>query len=198
MGHERIPKLNKVQIKTVESQDANVRLDRWFRTRYPGIAHGVIEKLLRTGQIRVDGRRVKASFRLEVGQKVRIPPVQPTEDIKQAKQITINKKVSDALGQALVNSVLHLDEEIIVIDKPAGLAVQGGTNISRHIDGVLDFLSFGKAQKPKLVHRLDKDTSGVLVLARDRVAARWLTKGFREQAIVKTCLLYTSDAADES
>ena len=76
MGDERIPKLTEVQIKTVESQDANIRLDRWFRTRYPGIGHGVIEKLLRTGQIRVDGRRVKASFRLEAGQKVRIPPIQ--------------------------------------------------------------------------------------------------------------------------
>ena len=186
MGHERIPKLTEVQIKTVESQDADIRLDRWFRTRYPGIGHGVIEKLLRTGQIRVDGRRVKASFRLEAGQKVRIPPIQSTECAKQAKQIKINKKVSDALGQTLVNSILHLDEEIIVIDKPAGLAVQGGTNISRHIDGVLDALSFGKAQKPKLVHRLDKDTSGILLLARDRKAARWLTKDFREQAIVKT------------
>ena len=186
MGHERIPRLNKVQIKTVEPQDADIRLDRWFRTRYPAIGHGVIEKLLRTGQIRVDGRRVKASFRLEAGQKVRIPPIQSIDCTKQAKQIKINKKVSDALGQTLVSSILHMDEEIIVIDKPAGLAVQGGTNISRHIDGALDALSFGKAQKPKLVHRLDKDTSGVLVLARDRVAARWLTRDFREQAIVKT------------
>ena len=138
MGHERIPKLTEVQIKTVESQDADIRLDRWFRTRYPGIGHGVIEKLLRTGQIRVDGRRVKASFRLEAGQKVRIPPIQSIDCTKQAKQIKINKKVSDALGQTLVNSVLYMDEEIIVIDKPAGLAVQGGTNISRHIDGALD------------------------------------------------------------
>ena len=180
--------MTKVQINTVESQDADIRLDRWFRTRYPGIGHGVIEKLLRTGQIRVDGRRVKASFRLEAGQKVRIPPIQSIDCTKQAKQIKINKKVSDALGQTLVSSILHMDEEIMVIDKPAGLAVQGGTNISRHVDGALDALSFGKAQKPKLVHRLDKDTSGVLVLARDRVAARWLTRDFREQAIVKTYL----------
>ena len=186
MGHERTPKLTEVQIKTVEPQDTDSRLDRWFRVLYPGIGHGVIEKLLRTGQIRVDGRRVKANFRLEAGQKVRIPPIHPSECRKQAKQIKINKKAAYALGQTLVSSVLYLDEEIIVIDKPAGLAVQGGTNISRHIDGVLDVLSFGKAQKPKLVHRLDKDTSGVLVLARDRVAAQWLTKGFREQAIVKT------------
>ena len=186
MGHERVIKLTEVQIKTVEPQDADIRLDRWFRVLYPEIGHGAIEKLLRTGQIRVDGRRVKASFRLEAGQKVRIPPINSTECPKQPKQIKINKKAADALGQTLVSSVLHLDEEIIVIDKPAGLAVQGGTNISRHIDGVLHALSFGKAQKPKLVHRLDKDTSGVLVLARDRKAARWLTRDFREQAIVKT------------
>ena len=175
-----------VQIQTIEKQDSEIRLARWLRDRYLHLGQGAIEKLLRTGQIRVDGRRVKANFRLEAGQKVRVPPIASPARYEQAKEIKLNRKAADELGHTLASSVLHLDEEIIVIDKPAGLAVQGGTSINQHIDGVLDTLTFGNPQKPKLVHRLDKDTSGVLVLARDRKAARWLTKYFREQAIEKT------------
>ena len=186
MGDERIAHLTIVQIQTIEKQDSEIRLDRWFRDRYPHLGQGAIEKLLRTGQIRVDGRRVKANFRLEAGQKVRVPPIASPARYEQAKEIKLNRKAADELGHTLASSVLHLDEEIIVIDKPAGLAVQGGTSINQHIDGVLDTLTFGNPQKPKLVHRLDKDTSGVLVLARDRKAAQWLTKYFREQAIEKT------------
>ena len=96
--------MTEVQIKTVESQDADIRLDRWFRTRYPGIGHGVIEKLLRTGQIRVDGRRVKASFRLEVGQKVRIPPIQSSECTKQACLLYTSPSPRDQRGSRMPSS----------------------------------------------------------------------------------------------
>lgn len=155
-----------------------MRLDRWFKQRFPGIGHARLQKLVRTGQIRVDGARAKAGTRLAPGQKVRIPPLGP---LPAAKPARARPAVSKADARDLMARVLHRDDEVIVLDKPAGLAVQGGSGIRRHIDAMLDALRFGAADRPRLVHRLDKDTSGVLVIARNAAAARKLTAGFRSK-----------------
>ena len=162
----------------VKAAEAGMRLDRWFKQRFPGIGHARLQKLVRTGQIRVDGARAKAGTRLEPGQKVRIPPLGP---LPVAKPGRAKPAVSDADARDLKARVLHRDNEVIVLDKPAGLAVQGGSGTRRHIDAMLDALRFGSGDRPRLVHRLDKDTSGVLVIARNAAAARELTAGFRNK-----------------
>jgi len=172
-----------VQIIEVSSPEDGIRLDKWFKTHFPGLGFGKLQKLMRTGQVRVDGGRVKPGTRVESGQKVRVPPFSDTPSFTPPKPK--NRDVSDADADEIQQSVLHRDDDIIVINKPAGLAVQGGTGTSRHVDGMLDALHFGAVERPKLVHRLDKDTSGVLVLARNSKSARHLTELFRTKEIRK-------------
>ena len=170
-----------VQTLTVAPEDAEIRLDRWFKRHFPDLAHGRLEKLLRTGQIRLDGRRAEASERVIAGQRVRVPPLPQTPPPPRA-DIAPTRASDEKFVQALV---LHRDDDIIVIDKPAGLAVQGGTGTTRHLDGLLDGLRFGAKERPRLVHRLDKDTSGVLVLARSAAMAASLGAAFRSKAVRK-------------
>ncbi|MGF1610016.1 MAG: RluA family pseudouridine synthase [Kiloniellales bacterium] len=169
------------------AEDTELRLDRWFRKHFPGLGHGRLEKLLRTGQIRVDGKRVKAGLRLQGGQVVRVPPLGGSEAgapaARPARAVAVPSE--DALRR-LRDSVLYLDDWVIAIDKPAGLAVQGGSGQKTHLDAMLDGLRFEAAERPRLVHRLDKDTSGVLLLARNRQTARALTAAFKGQAVRKT------------
>lgn len=170
-----------VQTLEIEADDDGLRLDRWFRRRYPGLTHGRLEKLLRTGQVRVDGARAKASTRLETGQKLRIPPL-PDEALQQAEARAIAPTRKER--QTLQDSILFEDGDVLVINKPAGLAVQGGTGLSRHLDGLLAAIH-GDAARPKLVHRLDKETSGVLVLAKNDFAAAKLAEAFRARTTRK-------------
>jgi 23S rRNA pseudouridine955/2504/2580 synthase len=168
--------------RDVQPAEAGIRLDRWFRQHFPGLGHGRLEKLLRTGQIRVDGRRAKAGQRLEAGQALRIPPLGD----KAAETVRAARHAPSEADQRLVRSlVLYRDDAVIAINKPAGLAVQGGAKMSRHLDGMLDGLRFGSDHRPRLVHRLDRDTSGVLLLARSAAAARALTAGFRGKEAAK-------------
>lgn len=164
--------------------DADIRLDRWFRSRYPGLNHGRLEKLLRTGQIRVDGRRAKASLRLVVGNQVRVPPLSAETAAPEKGRFRMSAQ-SEADLAAVQDWVLYRDDMILAINKPAGLAVQGGSGVTRHVDALLDGLRFGSEHRPRLVHRLDKDTSGVLLLARNATAARHLAKLFRDQELRK-------------
>lgn len=160
-----------VQTLTVAPEDAEIRLDRWFKRHFPALGHGRLEKLLRTGQIRLDGKRVEAGDRIVAGQRIRVPPLPAAPPPADAKPRHAEPSAADT--RLLQDRVLYRDDEIIVLDKPEGLAVQGGTGTSRHLDGLLDALRFDAKERPRLVHRLDKDTSGVLVLARSgRVAAR--------------------------
>jgi 23S rRNA pseudouridine955/2504/2580 synthase len=164
-------------VETVEvgQDDGVARIDRWLRRRYPHLTQGQIEKLIRTGQVRVDGARVKASDRVSPGQTVRIPPLPAVAP----------KPPPGALSpkdEAYVRSlVLHRDDDVIVLNKPAGLAVQGGAKTGRHLDALLDGLKFDAEKRPKLVHRLDRDTSGCLVLARHPRAAAALGEAFRDR-----------------
>ncbi len=153
-----------------------MRVDRWFKARYPGLGFGALQKLLRTGQVRVDGKRVKADSRLAPGQVVRVPPQATGADAGPVTPATI-RNASDA--EALRRMILLEDDKLFVFNKPAGLAVQGGSGVARHVDGMLEALRNKKGEKPRLVHRLDRDTSGVLVVARTRGAAQKLTAAFR-------------------
>jgi 23S rRNA pseudouridine955/2504/2580 synthase len=167
---------------TIEPDEAGMRLDRWFKAHYPEVSFGHLQKLVRSGQVRVDGGRVKASTRLEPGQSVRVPPLQtPAEALTQRVAAKGPKgPLSDA--DLLRSVILHEDDQVFVFNKPPGLAVQGGSGLTRHIDAMLDALRDRKGQKPRLVHRLDRDTSGVLVVARTRLAASALAASFRTRS----------------
>lgn len=167
--------MSEVVLRTVGADEGELRLDRWFRRHFPTLGHGQLEKLLRTGQVRIDGKRAKASSRLEPGQTVRVPPLPDAPPPQPARRATM----SEAEVRALQALVLHRDRDVIAINKPAGLAVQGGTETHKHLDAMLDALRFDADERPRLVHRLDKDTSGVLVLARSAWAAARLAETFR-------------------
>ncbi|MFM9861918.1 RluA family pseudouridine synthase [Pseudoxanthobacter sp. M-2] len=227
---------------TVGRDEAGMRLDRWFKSHYPDLAFGRLQKLVRTGQVRVDGGRVKTSTRLEPGQMVRVPPLTPPpgldaerddeDDGRQehenadenaepdeeavflaslpgskaararakAKALAAEGAAQPATGKAVVTKygtgragdaetlrsmLLYEDRDVYVFNKPFGLAVQGGSGLTRHIDGMLESLLDSKGQKPRLVHRLDRDTTGVLVVARTRLAATHLTAAFRARSTRK-------------
>ncbi|PIW29940.1 MAG: RluA family pseudouridine synthase [Rhodospirillales bacterium CG15_BIG_FIL_POST_REV_8_21_14_020_66_15] len=175
----------------VTADEDGLRLDRWLKLHFPDLPFGQVQKLLRTGQIRVDGHRAKAGARLEKGQEVRLPPslrpggAGPGRTERAAPKAVAAPRISEREVKDIRSRVLYRDADILVLDKPAGLAVQGGSGLSRHLDAMLDSLRFDAAERPRLTHRLDKDTSGVLVLARTRQAARWLTEGFRRKTIRK-------------
>jgi 23S rRNA pseudouridine955/2504/2580 synthase len=167
---------------TVDGKDGSLRLDRWFKRHYPGLGHGRLEKLLRTGRIRVDGNRARAGDRVEPGQAIRIPPL--VEAAPPDRSAPPRPRPADEA--MLQGAILHRDDAVIVLNKPPGLAVQGGTATERHLDALLDGLRFGNDERPRLVHRLDKETSGVLVIARTAAAAASLTRAFREKTTQKT------------
>jgi 23S rRNA pseudouridine955/2504/2580 synthase len=169
---------------TVSDFEGDTRLDRWFKSHFPAVNHGRLEKLLRTGQVRVDGARVKASFRLAPGQVVRIPPLGDSAGDHKPKPKAV-RVISDDDAKILLKAVLYKDDEFIALNKPAGLAVQGGTKTDHHLDGMLDVLKFD-GERPRLVHRLDRDTSGVILLARTAKAAARLGRLFQERDMEKT------------
>lgn len=176
---------SKVQFVTVSDQDDDIRVDRWFKRHVPDLSYIQLEKLLRKGEIRVDKKRVKANTRLVEGQEVKIPPLKLQPSDKSAEPKAKKPAYSDKEMQELRNAVLFMDDHVIALNKPAGLAVQGGSGQKKHLDGMLDGLKFKAAERPKLVHRLDKDTSGVILLARTPKAATALTKAFKSRDIRK-------------
>lgn len=163
----------KLQTRTVTPDEADIRLDRWFRRHFPALTQGQLQKLLRTGQVRVSGKRAEASLRLQAGQEIRVPP----QVISPSKE-SVDKKSSRDTDR-LKRLIIFEDDDVIVMNKPAGLAVQGGTGLKENLDDMLRGMSKDGAGKPKLVHRLDRDTSGVLILARSAFAATKLTAAFR-------------------
>lgn len=179
---------SRVENRTVTGDEADMRLDRWFKRHYPDVNHSYLQKLLRTGQVRIDGKRAETSDRLAAGQSIRVPPLAdwaaPSRGV-----VTGSTKpkppISDKQAAELQALVIYRDADVIAINKPAGLAVQGGTGTAKHLDAMLDALRFDGTERPKLVHRLDKDTSGVLLLARTSFAATKLTEMFRGSAVRK-------------
>ncbi|MDG1738495.1 MAG: RluA family pseudouridine synthase [Paracoccaceae bacterium] len=169
--------MSRVQNITIGPGDTDQRLDRWLKRMFPHVAQGRIEKICRKGELRVDGGRVKASTRLETGQSVRIPPLPEPGQIETRPKLSIN----NADTKLMQSMVIYKDDHIIALNKTPGLPTQGGSKQTRHIDGMSEALCFGYEEKPRLVHRLDKDTSGVLLLARSREAAQKLTAAMRHR-----------------
>ena len=182
-----------VETRTIKADEAGLRLDRWFKAHFPALAFGHLQKLLRTGQVRVDGARAKTNTRLSPGQRVRVPPLE--KGGKQAEKDTDVPaphvlKAKDARAKPdnasfLKSITLYEDREVMVLNKPMGLAVQGGSRTVRHIDGMLEALRTRDGVKPRLVHRIDKDTSGILLIAKTRLAAATLAKTFRSRSARK-------------
>lgn len=166
--------------RIVSTDEADIRLDRWFRRHFPGLTQGAIQKLCRTGQVRVDGRRADAATRLEPGQSVRIPPLPASPAPRPTPEI------DPSTARDLQRLVMYCDDSVLVLNKPHGMPVQGGPGITRHLDGLLDALRFGATDRPRLVHRLDRDTSGVLLLARTAGTAAKLAAAFRGRDVEKT------------
>lgn len=167
-------------IRTVIDDEADIRLDRWVRRHFPALPQALIEKLCRTGQLRVDGHRAAANSRLAPGQAVCVPP------LADRAAPPASPDPDPALAREAGRMVLYRDDDVIVLNKPHGLPVQGGPGISRHLDRMLDGLRFEQPDRPRLVHRLDRDTSGVLVLARTPGAAAKLAAAFRGRDVRKT------------
>ena len=172
-----------VRTLTVADSDGEARLDRWLRKRFPEITQGQVEKLCRTGQIRVDGGRVKASARVAPGMQVRVPPLPKSAP---ATAPGPEAGITEADARMIQAAVFWKDEHIIALDKPPGLPSQGGSGQGgRHVDGLTPALMFGYTDRPMLVHRLDRDTSGVLLLARTDRIARALSEAFRARTTRK-------------
>jgi len=169
---------------TVDTGEAGMRLDRWFKAHYPGLGFVQLQKLLRSGQVRIDGGRAKAETRVEPGQMIRVPPL--GVDRKGEAPLTARTMRGQGDAELLSQMLLYEDPKVYVFNKPAGLAVQGGSGVTRHVDDMLEAWRSPKGEKPRLVHRLDRDTSGVLVVARTRLAAKKLAEAFRQRETKKT------------
>ena len=167
--------------REVGPDEAEQRLDRWFRRHWPHVSQGRIEKMCRKGEIRVDGARAKAATRIAPGQTIRVPPLPDPSDQPQHSPGPAEVPVPDEV----IGSIVFRDDHMIVLNKPPGLAVQGGSKQSRHLGAMLPGLRFGRADDPRLVHRLDRDTSGLLVLARTGAAATALGRLFKSKAVDK-------------
>lgn len=176
---------------TIPPDDDGQRLDRWLKKNVPEMSFVMVQKLLRTGQIRVDGKRAKPDARLSAGQEIRLPPM----DERPEKSDKYRLREEDA--ELMIKSVLYDDGDIVAISKPPGIASQGGLNIERHIDGMAEALVTKDGVKPRLVHRLDRDTSGVLLLARSAEMARRLGKMFQSRDMKKIYWAVTSPAPTE-
>lgn len=166
-----------VQTVGVTADEAGMRVDRFLEARFPGLSFSHIQRIVRKGELRVNGKRVETKDRLEVGQTVRIPPLA----LDKPKEGPRASKVDDETRAFFKGITLYEDDDVLVLNKPMGLAVQGGSGTVRHVDGLLAALTDAKGQRPRLVHRLDKDTSGCLVVAKTRFAASALAKSFRSR-----------------
>jgi 23S rRNA pseudouridine955/2504/2580 synthase len=165
----------------VKEEDAGIRLDRWFRRHFPNVSQGQLQKLLRSKQVKVDGARAEASQRLHTGQEIRVPPIK-TEEKKRGQ---ISKRRDERMVKDILEAIIYQDKDIIAINKPSGLAAQGGSKVQESVDSLLGALRLDEEENPKLVHRLDKDTSGVLLLARRTSVAAKLTEAFRNKDVKK-------------
>ena len=166
--------------KVIETE-AGIRLDRFVRNLIPGAQQSIIEKLLRKSEIKVNGKKAKSSYRILEGDEISLPDIKPGEELPPTPKLPNPK-----LAQLINNCVIYEDEELMVINKPAGIPVQGGNKVKDNIDSILEYLRPELPEKPRLVHRIDKDTSGILLIAKTKTAAQWLTSGFKQKLFTKT------------
>ena len=176
------PLPTKVQTVVVTADENNMRVDRFLEARFPGLSFSHIQRIVRKGELRVNGKRADSKDRLEEGQSIRIPPLKL--DAPKAAPASLSEAANKTL-QALKDMILFEDADVMVLNKPAGLAVQGGSGITRNVDDMLEVMRDAKGQKPRLVHRLDKETAGCLLIAKTRFAATALTGSFRHRSARK-------------
>jgi 23S rRNA pseudouridine955/2504/2580 synthase len=170
-----------VQNVAVAADESGMRVDRFLEARFPGLSFSHIQRVIRKGEVRVDGKRTQPKNRLQAGQAVRIPPLRLDAPKPRAAANEADEKT-----RAFLQSItLFEDDDVLVLNKPMGLAVQGGSGTTRHVDGMLEVLRDDKGQRPRLVHRLDKDTAGSLLIAKTRFAAAALAKTFRSRSARK-------------
>ncbi|WP_091136458.1 RluA family pseudouridine synthase [Microvirga guangxiensis] len=170
-----------VQTLVVEPDEADMRVDRFLVARFPQLAFTHIQRIVRKGELRVDGKRAQPNERLTAGQKVRIPPLK----LDQPRPVSRSSAKDQGDLEFLKSVTLYEDKDVLIINKPMGLAVQGGSGTTRHVDGLLECMRDAEGQKPRLVHRLDKDTAGCLVIAKTRFAASTMAKSFRARTTRK-------------
>jgi 23S rRNA pseudouridine955/2504/2580 synthase len=168
-----------VQNVIVTDDEAGMRVDRFLEAKFPGLSYSHIHRVVRKGEVRVDGKRVDGKDRLETGQKVRIPPLR----LEAPK--TADTEADDKTRELLTSMILYEDDDVFVLNKPYGLAVQGGSGMVKHLDGMLDALRDRAGQRPRLVHRLDRETAGCILVAKTRFAASALAKTFRTRSARK-------------
>ena len=171
----------RVQTVAVTADENDMRVDRFLEARFPGLSFSHIQRIVRKGELRVDGKRADSKDRLREGQSVRIPPLR-----LDAPRAAAQLSEAEAKTLALLKEItLYEDADVMVLNKPAGLAVQGGSGTTRHLDQMLEVMRDANGQKPRLVHRLDKDTAGCLLVAKTRFAATALTGSFRHRSARK-------------
>ncbi len=170
-----------VQTVTVSPDESGMRVDRFLEARFAGLSFSHIQRIIRKGELRVNGRRVDGKDRLQAGQAVRIPPLR----LDQPKPRAPGSEADEKTRAFLRSITLHEDGDVLVLNKPMGLAVQGGPGLTRHVDGMLEVLRDRDGQRPRLVHRLDRDTAGCLLVAKSRFAAAALAKTFRSRSARK-------------
>src|ERR1700761_9248574 len=176
-----LPLPTKVQTVVVSPDEDNMRVDRFLEARFPGLSFSHIQRIVRKGELRVNGKRADSKDRLEEGQSVRIPPLK----LDAPKVVDQLSEAETKTRDALRAMILFEDDDVMVLNKPAGLAVQGGSGTTRHVDQMLEVMRDAKGQKPRLVHRLDRETSGCLLIAKTRFAATQLTGSFRHRSARK-------------
>ncbi len=189
---------NAVETIRVKRDETGLRLDRWFKIHFPDVGHGYLQKMLRSGQVRVDSKRVEANFRVESGQEIRVPKVarekpgagKGGEGAGSFPGSFGAKPPPAATGKAdrdfILDMILFEDDDVVVLNKPFGIAVQGGSGTKRHLDGLLAGMADHFGDRPRLVHRLDRDTTGVLLVAKTRDAAAKLGRTFQTRSAAKT------------
>src|SRR6516165_2265529 len=171
-----------VQHVIVAPDDTGMRVDRSLEARFPGLSFSHIQRVIRKGELRVDGKRALPNQRLKTGQAVRIPPLRLEAPEPRGKPGGAEQQKDRAFLKSIT---LYEDADVLVLNKPMGLAVQGGSGTKRHLDGMLEALRDAQGQRPRLVHRLDKDTAGCLLVAKTRFAAAALAKTFRSRSARK-------------
>ncbi|HZC57748.1 MAG TPA: RluA family pseudouridine synthase [Xanthobacteraceae bacterium] len=174
-----------VQNATVTADENGMRLDRFFEARFPGLSFSHIQRVIRKGEVRVNGKRTEPKARLEAGQTVRIPPLRLDAPKARIMAPGMGNAADQKTADFLKSITLYEDADVLVLNKPMGLAVQGGSGTTQHLDGMLDVLRDAHGQRPRLVHRLDKDTAGCLLVAKTRFAASALAKTFRSRSARK-------------
>ncbi len=177
----KTPRAGALETIAIADDEAQMRLDRWFRRRFPKLTQSHLNRIVRKGEVRVDGKRVEISTRLSAGQMVRVPPLNLVPEPAPGAPAIVNPEHIASIRQM----ILFEDRDLMVLNKPYGLAVQGGSGTKHHIDAMLASLANKKGERPVLVHRLDRDTSGVLLIAKSRQMAAELGEVFRSRGAKK-------------